>query len=96
MDFWAQNIATPGLHVVIDMGCVDRAETREAADRLLSKVKARNLLIVGGGGRRLVVRIPARQVADVLASFGEIRAGAGYAGCTHKWHTGAAPQGKAT
>ncbi len=79
-DYWMENAANPGRHVLVDLGYTKDAEANY--NRLRPHVGARNFQRVGHD--RMIARIPPRKVAEVLAAMPEITAGtAGYCWCTH-------------
>lgn len=92
MSYWLQN-GCGKKHTLVDMGYLDKQETRDNADKLLDAIKAaghksRCAEIVGHN--RVVVRIPPKVKDAVLASCPEVVEGAGgYCWCTHGWRSNA-------
>ena len=90
MSSWLQN-GTGKNHMLVDMGCLDKQETRDNADKLLDAIKAAGHKGRCGeivGNRRLVIRIPPKVKNVVIASCPEISEGsADYCWCTHGWRS---------
>ncbi len=69
--------------VLVDLGSVDEKVSRDRADALMASGVGRGNLSIEGF-RRLLVKLPAKKVQDILASF-PIVAGSTYWQTTHHW-----------
>jgi len=87
-NYWMENGMQPKRHVLVDCGHWPNHETHQRFIALREHVALANFQRVGND--RLVVRLPPKKAAAVLAAIPAIKAGvAGYCWCTH----GFAPNG---
>lgn len=81
-NYWMENAMQPSRHVLVDCGSWADPATQQRFRDLLAHVALANCQRVGND--RLVVRVPPKKAAAVLAAMPEIKEGAaGYCWCTH-------------
>ncbi len=81
-NYWMENAIRPNRHVLVDCGSWTDPTTQQRFRDLRTHVALANCQRVGND--RLVVRLPPKKAAAVLAAMPEIQAGAqGYCWCTH-------------
>lgn len=98
MSKWMDNaISEEKAHILVDLGYVNSAITRNNADKLKAQgIGKRNFELAGFG--RLLVSIPPSKLEKIMGLFPIVPKAvrAGYAWCTHTWIEGDAADLKYT
>ncbi|MBE3134792.1 MAG: hypothetical protein IMZ55_15085 [Acidobacteria bacterium] len=91
-NYWLDNAAClagnpkgKAAHFLLDLGYVKCDESRDRCDQIMATCRIGRTNIELAGFGRLLLRIPPKKLAAVLAAFPDIQEGAAYCWTTHKW-----------